>query len=299
MPPVYWEARSNCLSVGIVNRLKAAGITWSSLRKQILDWADEQVRHGIEEMVRDYAHQFGTVISRERVEVFFSCGEICHDLVCATGVEMSKNRNFKRRFDEVIHNDEVTFSVDNVKHAMAKPTKPGADTSEGAKSVKVLRGYCKDGSIEKIYLKSIDVDGHLNRGETVFTKKALDFIFGDRHLIIFGENPILLSNRLKKLARIRNKRFSRMLAYRPLAARPLSKKRIKMAINLRCGKYAEEIFSCFVKWKTLSTGKSSILCKGARMKILAIAKVNQLFKKIDRATYSIDNKWMSSNYPLR
>ncbi|MEQ1723804.1 MAG: hypothetical protein ABL930_11555, partial [Pseudobdellovibrio sp.] len=297
MSPVIWQQGNNVLPPIVRKELKKRKLSLASFDKKLLNWMDNKILTEVNKMFSDYFFQFGKMPSKEKLEIHIQRAELINDELGAPDYEMAHDKNFLCRFDEVIHNEEVTyFDTTNRKHARPFPTNAGADLSSGAKRTKMIRGYCKDKSVEKVYLKSVDAEGVINRSETVFKEDALDFILGNRELFVFGKFKTLFSEQLIKLKIIRARRFYRILGYLPLKMMPNKRKVIRLAIRSNCGKYALEIIKCYFKWKTLSTGSRSILSRGAQRKMRLLANDKKLFIKMARSEYGIDKNWLREKY---
>lgn len=297
MSSVVWQHGQNVLPPAIRNELIAKNLSFKFFDGQLLKWMDEKISTAAKDMIADYQRQFGVFVPNEKLEVYVKRVELINDVLGTCEYKMAEDKNFVSRFDEVIHNEEVTyFDSDNRKHGLSRPTKSGVDTSTGAKRIKMIRGYCKDKSIEKIYLKSVDKEGAVNRSETIFKEDALDLILGNRKLYLYGANKLIFSDQLRKLKKVRKKRFYKIIAFSPLAKFPRKKNKLKSAIKMYCGKFADEIIRCYFRWKILATGSSSILSKGAQRKIRQLANEQKLFRMEERSEYEIDNFWIGNTF---
>lgn len=295
MPRVMWEQGGNCLSVELLNMLKEKNVKFVDLKAELYHWVDDQVLNAIFEMVGDYEQQFLCNVNVMKVEVWIKKAEICNDVKGSVNCELTKDRQYIRRFNEVIHNSEVSHYIDNKKHALP-PARTGVDTKSGAACRKQIRGFNADRSVLKTYLKSISKQGSLNRIETQFKEAALDYILGDRGLSPLALNGIRLSDQLEKLSKIHIRRTYKILAFRPLSQKPELKKLLRRAINDYCEKYSLDIRKRYFSWGVLSTKAGSLLTEGAKRKVRNLAAKNILFKKTAATEYEIDYNWFRKLY---
>lgn len=286
MPNTIWEENNNCISVTVYEMLEERGISLKKMKAKIYKKLAKEINSRINFIEYQYFMQFKRRINRENIEVFIKKAEISTDIETPIGYEMARDIFFKKQFDQVIHAIGYSYFKDKNKHAVSNP---GAEVKQGANLIKQLVGYLPNKVLLKVYLKSKDQVGWLNRLESVYRDKSLDQILGfgrklseDSHMPYIGINYVL-----RKLTRIHAKRVYKILHQKPVSLKPEFMRLLKISLKNHCGSYWDDIYQVYRKWAVVCTGRGTSLPKTACRTVTRLAKEGVIFKKIKhpRATY--------------
>lgn len=296
MPRVKWQQSNNCLSATIYKRIVNKPNIIKKIKKLLYKQLNKMVEEALFELITDYYKQFGVELTKEWVEIFLNKAEICTDWMCSKNLELSKNKAFIAKFQQTVHNEEVSFFLDGRKYIIPPEVKPGCMSYEGSNARKMLKGFFGDRRTLKLYIKSIDLKGCLNRLETVLNTKALKTILVNKQLKLFSEHPIKLSALLKILSRQHRSLIFKIINHQPIDKKPNYKRKVRLALNDLCGKHSSELRKQYEKWSEFSTSRTSSVSSGAKRRIRFLCGKKLLFRRTGTARYNIRKKWLNKHY---